>query len=179
MNREHTAAEYLKILERLRKDRPDIEFNSDFIVGFPGETDADFEQTLQLVRDAGFISAYSFKYSARPGTPAASMQNLVRDEIASERLQRLQALINEQQVAFNKKCQGLTLPVLFDRTGRKDGQLIGKTPYFQSVHATANPRLMNHIVDVKILEGFENSLGGEVVLQEDESVTSAQLTEQD
>ena len=172
MNRKHTASDYMKIIERMRKDRPDIEFNSDFIVGFPGETDADFEDTLQLVRDAGFISAYSFKFSARPGTPAANMQNLVRPEIASERLQRLQALVNEQQIAFNKKCEGLTLPVLFDRTGKKDGQLIGKTPYFQSVHAFANERLLNEIVDVKIVEGFENSLGGEVVLQEEKSVTS-------
>jgi len=172
MNRKHTAAEYMAIIERLRKDRPDIEFNSDFIVGFPGETDADFEDTLQLVRDAGFISAYSFKFSARPGTPAANMQNLVRPEIADERLQRLQGLINEQQVAFNKKCEGLTLPVLFDRTGKKDGQLIGKTPYFQSVHAFANDRLLNEIVDVKIIEGFENSLSGEVVIAEPQKINA-------
>jgi tRNA-2-methylthio-N6-dimethylallyladenosine synthase len=146
----------------LRKVRPDLTFSSDFIVGFPGETEEDFEQTMDLIRRVGFVSTYSFKYSARPGTPAANMKNLVRDDIASDRLQRLQALINEQQIAFNEQCIGMTVPVLFDRKGKREGQLIGRSPFNQSVFAEANERLIDTMVNVTLTEGFENSMTGTI-----------------
>ena len=121
---------------------------------------------MDLVRQVNFASCYSFKFSARPGTPAANMQNLVHDTIASERLSQLQALLNEQQIDFNQKSVGLTMGVLFDRKGKKDGQLVGRSPYNQSVFVEANDRLMNKLIDVKITEGFENSLTGEIVTTE-------------
>jgi len=170
MNRKHTSDLYRDIIADLRIARPDIVFSSDFIVGFPGESDQDFEDTMQLVRDINFASCYSFKYSARPGTPAANMQNLVRDDVATERLARLQGLINEQQLAFNKQCESLTMPVLFDRKGKRAGQLIGRSPYNQSVYADANERLLNHMVDIEITEGFDNSLTGKVKIAETQSV---------
>lgn len=160
MNRKHERDLYFDVVERLREARPDLAFSSDFIVGFPGETDQDFEDTMDLVRRVEYASCYSFKYSARPGTPAANMQNLVHDKIASERLSRLQALINEQQIAFNRGCKGLTLPVLFDRKGKKNGQIQGRSPYNQSVHVEGHERLLNTIAHVEIKEGFDNSLSG-------------------
>ena len=166
MNRKHKADLYRDVIEKLRKSRPDLAFSSDFIVAFPGETEEDFEDTMQLVRDVNYASAYSFKYSARPGTPAANMQNLVRPEIANERLARLQGLINEQQLAFNQQSIGLTMPVLIERKGKRAGQLSGRSPYFQSVNIQGNERLMDTIVNVKITEGFANSVTGDVVLQE-------------
>jgi len=167
MNRKHDADFYRDIITRLRKARPDLAFSSDFIVGFPGESEEDFEQTMQLVRDVNYASCYSFKYSARPGTPAANLAAaLVHDDIASERLSRLQALLNEQQMQFNKQSTGLTMPVLFDRKGKKDGQLVGRSPYNQSVFVEGNPRLMNQIVDVTITEGYEKSLTGEIATGE-------------
>ena len=166
MNRKHDRDLYFDVIERLRKSRPDITFSSDFIVGFPGETDQDFEDTMDMVRRVEFVSCYSFKFSARPGTPAANMQNLVRPDVASERLTALQALLNEQQIDFNRKSVGLTLPVLLDRKGKKAGQLVGRSPFMQSVFVQANDRLMNTIVDVKITEGFDNSLTGEIVTTE-------------
>lgn len=166
MNRKHKAELYLDIIERLRKVRPDIAFSSDFIVGFPGETDEDFEDTMNLVRQVRYASVYSFKYSARPGTPAANMKNLVHDKIASERLARLQALVVEQQTAFNKGCVGLVVPVLLDRKGKKPGQLQGRSPWWQSVNVTAPDRLLGQTVDVRILEAFDNSLKGELQLGE-------------
>ncbi|MCE7886179.1 MAG: tRNA (N6-isopentenyl adenosine(37)-C2)-methylthiotransferase MiaB [Alphaproteobacteria bacterium PRO2] len=162
MNRKHTSGDYRRIIDRLRQARPDIAFSSDFIIGFPGETEEDHEATMQLVRDVGFASCYSFKYSARPGTPAANMKNLVHDKIATERLARLQTLILEQQLAFNKKCAGLTLPVLLDRKGKRAGQLQGRSPYNQSVYVNANERLMGEIVEVAISEGFDQSLTGAI-----------------
>ncbi len=167
MNRKHTAADYRKVIDKLLAARPDLIFSSDFIVGFPGESDQDFEDTMQLVRDIGFSSAYSFKFSARPGTPAANMQNLVMPDIMDERLQRLQGLLNQQQAAFNKKCIGATMPVLFDRKGKRDGQIQGRTPFFQSVYVQGNERLLNTITDVKITEGFDKSLTGNIVICED------------
>ncbi|MCB9984015.1 MAG: tRNA (N6-isopentenyl adenosine(37)-C2)-methylthiotransferase MiaB [Rhodospirillales bacterium] len=169
MNRKHTRDLYFDVIERLRKARPDLAFSSDFIVGFPGETEEDFEDTMDLVRRVGFASCYSFKFSARPGTPAANMQNLVHESIATERLARLQGLLNEQQIAFNKKCVGLTLPVLLDRKGKKPGQLVGRSPFNQSVFVEAPDRLMNTIAQIQISEGFENSLTGSVVTGETES----------
>lgn len=115
---------------------------------------------MDLIRRVGFVSTYSFKFSARPGTPAANMKNLVRDDIASERLARLQALINEQQIAFNKACIGRTLPVLLDRKGKKPGQLVGRSPYMQSVFVEAPDTTINSLVNVHITDGFENSLTG-------------------
>jgi tRNA-2-methylthio-N6-dimethylallyladenosine synthase len=160
MNRKHTGDDYRRIIDKLRAARPDIAFSSDFIVGFPGETDQDFEDTMKLVRDVGFASAYSFKYSARPGTPAANMKNLVHDKIASERLGRLQNLIIEQQSAFNRKSSGVTMPVLFDRKGNKPGQIQGRSPWNQSVYVQAGEDMLGRIADVTIEAGFDNSLTG-------------------
>ena len=171
MNRKHTADHYREIIAKLRKARPDIVFSSDFIVAFPGETEEDFEGTMQLVRDVNFASCYSFKYSARPGTPAATLQAaMVPDAIASERLARLQGLINEQQIAFNQQCIGMTLPVLFDRKGKVDGQLLGRSQFNQSVYAEANERLLNKIVDIKIQNGYDNSLSGEIVMHDEDTL---------
>lgn len=164
MNRKHKADLYRDVIEKLRKARSDIAFSSDFIIGFPGETEEDFEDTMQLARDVGYASCYSFKYSARPGTPAANLQAaIVPDHIASDRLKRFQALINEQQAAFNKTCEGITMPILFDRKGKKEGQLSGRSPYFQSVYVQGNERLIGNIIDVKITDAFDNSLTGEIV----------------
>ena len=167
MNRKHKAEKYLRVVEDLRKARPDLAFSSDFIVAFPGETDQDFEDTMELVRQVNYASCYSFIFSARPGTPAANMGGLVRPEIASERLKRLQALINEQQLAFNKNSVGLTMPVLLERKGKKPGQLQGRSPYNQSVHVQANDRLNGKIIDINITNGYDNSLSGEVALIDD------------
>jgi tRNA-2-methylthio-N6-dimethylallyladenosine synthase len=166
MNRKHKRDLYFDVIERLRKARPDLAFSSDFIVAFPGETEEDFEGTMDLVRRVGFASAYSFTYSARPGTPAANMGGLVRPDVASERLGRLQALIREQQSAFNKSCEGLTLPVLFDRPGKHTGQIQGRSPYNQSVYVTAPERILGKILDVAILNGYDNSLTGEIAIKE-------------
>lgn len=162
MNRKHTAQSYLDVIARVKKARPDIALSGDFIVGFPGETEEDFDATIQIVKDAGYASAYSFKYSPRPGTPAASMQGLLRESVKSERLERLQAQITRQQLAFNQKTVGLTLPVLFERDGGRPGQLQGRTPYNQSINVPANPRLMGQIVPVKVTESFTNSLVGDI-----------------
>lgn len=169
MNRKHTADLYRDVVERLRKSRPDLAFSSDYIIGFPGETDQDFEDTMQLARDIGYASCYSFTYSARPGTPAANMQGLVMPHVASERLKRFQALINEQQAAFNKTCEGKTMPILFDRKGKKEGQLSGRSPYFQSVYVKGNERLIGNIVNVKITEAYDNSLTGDIEIYDDEA----------
>lgn len=170
MNRKHKADLYRDIIARLRKLRPDIAFSSDFIIGFPGETEQDFEDTMQLARDVGYASCYSFKYSARPGTPAANIQAaLVPDHVATERLSRFQALINEQQAAFNKTCEGKTLPILFDRKGKKEGQLSGRSPYFQSVYVQGNERLIGNILNVKITSAFDNSLTGALEIYDDEA----------
>jgi len=162
MNRRHTAAEYRRIVERLRQARPDIALSSDFIVGFPGETDADFAATLALVRDIGFAQAFSFKYSPRPGTPAAQMTNQVPDAVKAARLQILQSLIDDAQRDFNRSCEGRVLPVLFERPGRHPGQLVGRTPYLQWVHAAAPARCLGAILDVRITGIGPNSLAGAV-----------------
>lgn len=166
MNRKHKRDIYFDVVERLRKARPDLAFSSDFIVGFPGETEEDFEDTMDLVRRVHFASCYSFKFSARPGTPAANMQNLVRDDIATDRLARLQGLLNEQQAAFNQTSLGLTMPVLLDRKGKREGQLQGRTPYNQSLYVQGNERLENTIVDIRVTEAFDKSLTGEIVTRE-------------
>ena len=165
MNRGHTAQHYLRLVERIRAARPDIALSGDFIVGFPGETDADFEATLEVVREARYASAYSFKYSRRPGTPAASMPSQVPEEVKAERLLRLQALLGEQQQAFNGAMAGRIVPVLFERPGRHAGQIVGRSPYLQGVHAEAPQRLIGQIVAVRIASAGGNSLAGAVELE--------------
>ncbi len=166
MNRKHTADDYRRIIDRVRFYRPDISLSSDFIVGFPGETDADFEDTMNMVADIGYGSAYSFKYSARPGTPAANMQGLVPEKIKDERLARLQDLIGTKQLEINRRTVGLTLPVLFERPGLRPGQIQGKTPYNQTINVTAPARLIGQIEDVHITEAFTNSVAGEIQASE-------------
>ena len=165
MNRGHTAQHYLRLVDKIRAARPDIALSGDFIVGFPGETDADFEQTLQVVREARYASAFSFKYSRRPGTPAAAMPGQVAEEVKSERLRRLQALLEQQQQAFNGAMAGRTVPVLFERRGRNTGQIVGRSPYLQGVHAEAPERLIGQIVPVRISGAGANSLAGSVELE--------------
>jgi tRNA-2-methylthio-N6-dimethylallyladenosine synthase len=165
MNRAHTAESYVRLIERIRAARPDIAISGDFIVGFPGERDGDFEATLQLIREVGYASAFSFKYSRRPGTPAAAMPGQVADEVKEERLARLQALLDAQQRAFNAAQAGKTLPVLFEKPGRHTGQLVGKSPYLQAVHVTAPDRMLGQIVPVKVESAARNSLAGVLQLE--------------
>jgi tRNA-2-methylthio-N6-dimethylallyladenosine synthase len=160
MNRKHTAADYLRIIDRVRGARPDIALSTDIIVGFPGETDAEFEATLDVVRTVRFAQAYSFKYSPRPGTPAASLDGQIEPAVATERLERLQALIGEQQASFNADCVGRIFQVLFDKPGRREGQLVGRSPYLQSVHATVEAQLMGQILPVEISAANPRSLAG-------------------
>jgi tRNA-2-methylthio-N6-dimethylallyladenosine synthase len=159
MNRKHKRQNYLQLVERIRQARPDIALSTDIIVGFPGETDNEFEATLEVVREVGFAQAYSFKYSPRPGTPAANMEQMP-DEVKSERLARLQELLEHQQTLFNAGCVGKVFPVLFDKLGRKAGQLIGRSPYLQAVHAEALPDLVGRILPVEIANAGPNSLSG-------------------
>jgi tRNA-2-methylthio-N6-dimethylallyladenosine synthase len=160
MNRQHTAAEYIAIIERLRTARPDIAISGDMIVGFPGETDADFEATLDLVREVNYASCFSFKYSRRPGTPGAAMFNQIDEAVKGERLAVLQDLLNAQQVAFNESQIGRTLPVLFEKPGRQDGQLHGRSPYLQAVHVEAPAEMIGHIGQVVIERASRNALAG-------------------
>jgi tRNA-2-methylthio-N6-dimethylallyladenosine synthase len=166
MNRKHTAAQYLAIVERLRAARPDIALSSDFIVGYPGETEKDFEATLELVRTVGFAQAYSFKYSPRPGTPASTADDAVPDGLKSDRLARLQEAILEGQTRFNQASVGQVVPVLFDRAGSRPGQLHGRSPHMQSVHAVAPSRLLGQIVPVRIAAGRALSLEGIIETQD-------------
>ncbi len=163
MNRKHTRQHYLDIMEKLRLYRPDIALSSDFIVGFPGESDQDFEDTLSLVREVGYAQSYSFKYSPRIGTPSALMENQIPEEVKTERLAQLQELLNAQQKAFNEASIGQTLSVLLDRKGKHDEQLLGKTPSLQSVYLNAPLQLFGECVDVKIEKAFANSLTGTIV----------------
>jgi tRNA-2-methylthio-N6-dimethylallyladenosine synthase len=165
MNRAHTAESYLRLIEKIRASRPDIAISGDFIVGFPGERDADFEATLQLVREVGYASAFSFKYSRRPGTPAAAMPGQVAEAVKDERLARLQALLEKQQQAFNTAQVGRTFSVLFEKAGRHEGQLVGRSPYLQAVHVTAPDRMLGQIVPVKVASAGRNSLAGELAAQ--------------
>jgi tRNA-2-methylthio-N6-dimethylallyladenosine synthase len=162
MNRSHTTASYLDTLARLRRVRPDIAISGDFIVGFPGETEADFEATLALVTEVRYAQAYSFKYSARPGTPAADMDGQIDEATKADRLARLQALINQQQYEFNSASIGTTVDVLLERPGRRPGQLLGKTPWLQSVHVDAGSATVGDIVAVVIDSAGPNSLAGRI-----------------
>jgi tRNA-2-methylthio-N6-dimethylallyladenosine synthase len=165
MNRKHGRAKYFDLIDRIRSSRPDIALSGDFIVGFPGETDADFEATLDLVRRVRYASAYSFMYSPRPGTPAAGMAVQVPEAVAREQLHALQALLWEQQTAFNAAMAGRTMDVLFEKKGRHDGQAIGRSPWLQSVHVEAADHLIGRIVPVVIEHGRQNSLKGRLVQQ--------------
>ena len=162
MNRSHSARSYLDILDKMRKVRPDIALSGDFIVGFPGETDQDFEETLEIVRAANYSQAFSFKYSPRPGTPAAGMDEQIAPEVMDERLQRLQALLNEQQYAFNQQTVGRSTDILLERKGKLDGQLIGKTPWLQSVHIISPDLEIGDLVEIDVTQAGPNSLTGQI-----------------
>ena len=163
MNRRHSAQDYLDIVARLRAARPDVALSSDFIVGFPGETDADFEETLALIRAVGFASTFSFKYSPRPGTPGAEREDQIADEIMRERLAILQALVEAQRQAFNAATVGRVVDILFEKPGRHDGQIAGKSPYMQPVHVFGPPELVGRVLPAKITAAGSNSLSGEIV----------------
>ena len=159
MNRSHDVDTYLRIIDRVRAARPDIAISGDFIVGFPGESEDDFEATLSLVREVNYAQAFSFKYSPRPGTPAAEMEKQVPAEVMDDRLQRLQALIAAQQLEFNRRSVGMRMEVLLERPGRRAGQLIGKSPWLQSVHLETRAQI-GELVEVEILSAGPNSLAG-------------------
>jgi tRNA-2-methylthio-N6-dimethylallyladenosine synthase len=159
MNRSHSTASYLAILDRVRAARPDIAISGDFIVGFPGESEADFEATLAIVAAVNYAQAFSFKYSARPGTPAADMDGQVPAEVMDERLQRLQALLRMQQLAFNQAKVGRRTELLLERAGRKPGQLIGKSPWLQSVHLETDAAI-GDLIEVELVSAGPNSLAG-------------------
>ena len=163
MNRGHSAEAYLRLIEKVRSARPDIAISGDFIVGFPGETDGDFESTLTLIREVGYASAYSFKYSSRPGTPAAENDKQISEAEKTDRLQQLQALVHSQQTAFNAAMVGRNVPVLLEKPGRDPGQLVGRSPYLQTVHIQAEPALIGTIVDTHISSVGTNSLSGHYV----------------
>ena len=162
MNRLYTASEYIDIIGRFREARPDIAISSDFIVGFPGETDKDFEQTLEVVKKVKYTSSFSFKYSPRPGTPASLMKNQIPEDVKTERLMRLQALLLEQQKEAYEAVVGKVLPVLLTEKGKKDGQLIGYTPYLQSTHVSLDDSYLNKIVSLKITKASATSLSSEL-----------------
>ena len=161
MNRRHTGRDYIGLIERIRAARPDIAISGDFITGFPGETEADFEDTLALVREVRYAQAYAFRYSPRPGTPAAGAEQ-VPDEVRADRLARLQALLAEQQAAFGRAQIGRTLPVLIEKPGRRTGQLVGRSPYLQAVHLDAPAERTGSIVEVAITGAGPNSLAGQL-----------------
>jgi tRNA-2-methylthio-N6-dimethylallyladenosine synthase len=163
MNRRHGRDLFLRIVDRLRTARPDLALSSDFIVGFPGESDGDFDDTMRLIEQVGFASAFSFKYSRRPGTPGWAMPDQLTEAVKSARLAALQSLLGEQARAFNVSKTGQTVPVLFAEPGRKPGQIVGKTPWLQSVYAEGPQRLIGRIVEARITEGHANSLAGEIV----------------
>jgi tRNA-2-methylthio-N6-dimethylallyladenosine synthase len=160
MNRRYKAAEYRQVVGRLREARPDLALSTDLIVGFPGESEEDFRATLDLVAEIGFAQAFSFKYSPRPGTPAAAAPHQVADEIKAERLRRLQTMLSRQQRAFNAACVGRTLPVLLEKPGRHPGQLVGRSPFLQSVHLDAGAARIGDIVPALISAAGANSLAG-------------------
>jgi tRNA-2-methylthio-N6-dimethylallyladenosine synthase len=160
MNRQHRADDYRRLIERVRGARPDIALTSDFIVGFPGESDADFEATLQLVRDIGYATAFSFKYSKRPGTPASTMRKQIAEDVKAARLDVLQKLLLKQQYDFDDSQIGRIVPVLFEKPARDMGQIMGRTPYLQPVHVHADAALIGRVAEVKIAKRTANSLHG-------------------
>jgi len=152
----------LSLVDRIRSARPDLALSTDLIVGFPGEIEADFQATLDIVEQVGFAQAYTFKYSPRPGTPAALIPEQIAEDVKIDRLHRLQGALNLQQTSFNSRCVGRILPVLFDRRGRKPGQLIGRSPYLQAVHAEADSSALGCLLPVEIRSAGPNSLAGVV-----------------
>ncbi|MFT4077786.1 tRNA (N6-isopentenyl adenosine(37)-C2)-methylthiotransferase MiaB [Rhodomicrobium sp.] len=170
MNRKHRMEDYLRLVDRLRDARPDLALSTDIIVGFPGETDADFEDTMRIVERVHFAQAYSFKYSARPGTPAADRPGHVPEDMKSQRLASLQALLFAQQTAFNSAMVGRTLAVLWESRGRNDGQVVGRSPYLQPVYAEGDTALIGRITDVEIMAASQNSLRA-VIKNLDEDAT--------
>jgi tRNA-2-methylthio-N6-dimethylallyladenosine synthase len=160
MNRRHTRADYLETIASMRAAQPNIAFSSDFIVGFPGESEEDFRATLALVDEVGYAGAFSFKYSPRPGTPAADMADQIADEVKAERLYRLQAAIDRHQAAFNARCRGRLFDVLFEKPGRHPGQIVGRSPYLQPVQVTGPSTMIGDIAAVTITEISANSLFG-------------------
>jgi tRNA-2-methylthio-N6-dimethylallyladenosine synthase len=160
MNRRHTRADYLDVIARTRDAQPAIAFSSDFIVGFPGETEDDFDATLSLVDEVDYAGAFSFKYSARPGTPAAELTDQIADDVKAERLQRLQQAIERHQAGFNQRCRGRTFDVLFERMGRHPGQIVGRSPYLQPVQVMADAAMIGEIAPVTITDVGPNSLFG-------------------
>ena len=160
MNRQHTREHYFRLVERIRAALPDLALSTDVIVGFPGETDKDFEDTLDLIRQVGYASHFSFKYSPRPGTPASTAAKQIPEEVKDARLQALQSLLFAQQRDFNASCEGRTMPVLFEKKGRYPGQAIGRSPYLQSVHVENASHLIGQIRDIRIASVFPNSLKG-------------------
>jgi len=165
MNRAHSVESYRRTVEKVRVARPGIALSSDFIVGFPGETEAEFEATLELVREVEFASAFSFKYSRRPGTPAAGMAGQIDEAVKTERLLRLQALLEVQQREFNAAQIGRMAPVLFERPGRHPGQIIGRSPYLQAVHCAGDPSVIGSIASVCVVGAAHNSLTGRLMLE--------------
>ncbi len=163
MNRRHSVAAYLDILARARAARPDIALSSDFIVGYPGETDADFDKTLALARSVGFAASYAFKYSARPGTPAAEMAGQIEETVKADRLAKLQALLEGQRQTFNRASVGHRLEVLFEKPGRRQGQILGRSPYMQAVFAEGPLSLVGAMANVEIVDVMSNSLRGRIV----------------
>jgi tRNA-2-methylthio-N6-dimethylallyladenosine synthase len=159
MNRSHSAETYLRILEKMRAARSDVALSGDFIVGFPGETEEDFEATLRIVDEVRYASAYSFKYSARPGTPAATMEDQIPREIMDDRLQRLQERINAHQLAFNRSKVGADTQILIERKGKHDGQMIGRSPWLQSVHVESDAQ-PGDLIDVTLVAAGPNSMTG-------------------
>ncbi len=169
MNRRHKVDDYRRLADQLRAARPDLALSSDFIVGFPGETDDDFKATVQLIKDVGFVQAYSFKFSPRPGTPAAALEARIAEDVKAERLASLQELLKGQQQAFNEDCIGQILPVLLERRGRHSGQMVGRSPYMQPVHVTAPRSLFGIIANLRIEAGSANSLAGVLTTAVDET----------
>lgn len=161
MNRRHTSGQYLDIIAKLRDANPDLRFSSDFIVGFPGETDTDFQATLDIINQVKFIQAFSFKYSRRAGTPAALMPGQIEEKVKKERLDILQNLLFSYQLNFNKETVGKIMPVLFETRGRHAGQLVGRTPYMQNLHAELGKECLNKIVNIRVTEATTNSLSGQ------------------
>ena len=176
MNRRHTTAKYLRVIDELRAARPDMAFSSDFIVGFPGETEVDFRATLRIVNEVGYAAAFSFKYSPRPGTPAADRTDQIPEPDKVARLARLQELIEQHRRAFNAQCRGKILPVLFERPGRLPGQLVGRSPYLQPVQAMASAALVGEVANVEITAVGSNSLFGS--LEASHGVSDARLATQ-
>jgi len=163
MNRRHTADEYKKIIGRMRDIVPNLALSGDFIVGFPGETDQDFADTLRLVDEVKYASAYSFKYSERPGTPAANSGDQIDEAVKSDRLAQLQQLLDAQRFAFNKGCEGQEMSVLVEREGSRDGQMTGRSPFMQSVYFESHDAQIGQIMPMRVIEGRQNSLRAEII----------------